>query len=108
MIWWFIRRRNAREIRQLAVSGQLVESLGISLLTDFDGGIHKDLNELSGIQQLPHLLSLTPKGRDEGNQYDQASLQHQLGDFSDTPNILCSVFFLKTKIPVESVADVVA
>ena len=108
VIWWFIWRGNSGKVWQFTLSGQLVESLGVTLLADFDGGINKDLKEFSGIHQLAHLLPLTLKGRDERDQDNQACIQHQLGDFSDTSDIFCSVFLLETKIPVESVTYVIS
>src|SRR5688500_5412079 len=67
-----------------------------------------DLDELSLGEQAACHRTLGAERRDKGSQHNQASVDHQLGRFGNTADVLYSVGFGETEVAAKAVAHVVA
>jgi len=77
--------------------------LGIALLTDLDRAVAEDLDEVDVSDQLPYLVAVRLKGRDERRQHDYSCLDKKLSHLADTADVLGPVFRGKSEVRAESV-----
>jgi hypothetical protein len=111
-----IRRTDTSELGDLALSGFLVQTLGVTLFSDLDGDIDPDLNEGDtrlaagslGFVKCTSLIAVGAIGRDEGCDGDGARVSEELGDLGDSANVLLTILGAEAQVLVQTEADIVA
>jgi len=103
----FVRAVNAGEIDELATAGLGVETLYVAAFAFFQWRVDKDLDELSGIEEVPRHFPLTAEGGNKSDNDDQTGIHHKLGDLGDSTNIFDPVSLGESKIPIEPMADII-
>lgn len=111
-----VRGRDASKLLDLTGAGLLVETLGVTLLSDLERHVDVDLDKGDGLVaalgglgvQLTGDLAIGLVGGDEGGDGDGGGVSKELGDLGDAADVLVTVGLGKAKILVEAEADVVA
>ena len=111
-----IRSGDTSELLNNTLASLLVQTLGVTLLSDLNGDIDIDLDErqtglLTGcgnLVQLTGSVTVLPVGRDERSNGDGVGVGEQLGDLSNAADVLVAVGLAESKVLVQSEADVVA
>lgn len=111
-----IRRADARELWDLALSRLLVQALGIALLGDFDGDVDPDFHERHAgfaartlrLVQLAREVAVAAVRADEARDGDGAGVGEELGDLGDAADVFFAVLRGEAEVLVEPEADVVA
>src|SRR6185369_15012020 len=102
-----VRRRNTSELLDLFRSSLGIQSFGIAPLTNFEGRIHIDFDELARRQNSSYEVPVSAIRRDERRNADHPRLGEELGHLPNAANVFCPVFRRKTKVRTEPVPDVV-
>lgn len=107
--WWFIGRVDSGESLNDSSSSLLVKALDVSVLADREGSVNVTLNkgEFRVLVNSPGEVSVLAEGGDEGDKADDSGIGEELGDLSDSADVLLSVGKRESEILVESVSDVV-
>lgn len=111
-----VRSRDTSEILDLASASLLVETLGVTLLSNLERHVNVDLDEGDGLLaalgslfvKITGDLAIRSVGGDEGGDGDGGGVSKELGDLGDTANVLVAVGLRETKILVKTETDVVA
>ena len=95
-----IRRRNTSKLLDLARSSLLVETLGVALLSHFEGNVDKHLNEGDGLVGTLGLgvkgasrVAVRAVGGDEGGDGDGGRVGEELGYLGDAADVFVAVLF---------------
>ena len=99
---------DASKVFQLASTSFGIETLGVPAFALFKWGIYKDLQKFSRLKDFPGCPSLCSKGRDEADQHNQPSIDHQFRDLGDAAQVLHSIHLGETQIPIKPVSDIVS
>ena len=111
-----IRGTDAGKFRNLALAGLLVQTLGVTLLSDLNRDIDPDLNErnarlatrtFSLVQRAGEVTVRTVR-RDEASDGNGAGVGKQFGHLGDAADVFLAVLRGEAEIFVEAEADVVA
>jgi hypothetical protein len=111
-----VRSRDTSEILDLASASLLVETLGVTLLSNLERHVNVDLNEGDGLVtalgslfvKITGNLAIRSVGRDEGGDGDGGGVSEELGNLGDTANVLVAVGLGESKVLVKAETDVVA
>ena len=105
--WCLIRVRNTSELGDDASTGLGVETLDITTLTDLERGTDVALVELKA-SSLVHLLgevSVSGVWADEGDEDNLTGKAEELGDLSDTADVLGTVLLGEAEVLVKASPD---
>ena len=108
--WSLIRVRDTGEVLDDTVTSLFVETLDISSLANFEGGGDVALEEVEaglGVN-LSSEVSVLGVWGDEGDEADLTGEGEELGDLSDTADVLGSVLSREAEVLVESLSDDIA
>ncbi|TLS23288.1 uncharacterized protein PpBr36_05932 [Pyricularia pennisetigena] len=116
VLWCLVRGRDAGELLDFSGAGLLVQTLGVALLSDLDGDVDVDLDELERLVallrglgvQLPGRLPVGAVRRDEGRQRHDGAVGKQLGHLGDPADVFVAVLFREAQVLVEPEPHVVA
>ena len=105
--WGLIRVRDTSEVGDDTGAGLLVESLDVTALTDLEGGADVALVELEAGSLVDLLGEVSVGGvwGDEGDEDNLTGEAEQLGDLSDTADILLAVVGREAEVLVETGSD---
>lgn len=103
------------ELLDDTLTSLLVETLGVTLLSDLNGNIDVDLDErqtglLTGggdLVQLTGTVTVLLVGGDEGGDGDGVGVGEQLGDLTDAADVLVAVGLAEAQVLVQTETDVV-
>ncbi|KAE8325541.1 hypothetical protein BDV39DRAFT_194337 [Aspergillus sergii] len=112
---FLVRSTDTGELRNLTRPGQLIKTLGVTLLGNLNGDIDEDLNEgQTGLLtrggdfvQFARGVTVCTVGRDERGDGNGGAVGEELGNLCNPTDVLVAVLFAKTEVLVESEADVV-
>lgn len=107
---------DAGELGDLALTGLLVQALGVALLGDLDGDVDPDLDEgdagvAAGPLGLVHLagqVAVRPVRADEASDGEGGRVGEQLGYLGDAPDVLLAVLGREPQVLVQPEPDIVA
>lgn len=104
-----IRSRDTRELLDLTRLGLFVQALGVTLLDDLERSISKDFDErdASSLVESAGGITVLAVGADEGGDSNSGSVSKELGNFTDTADVLGAVVRAKAEVLVQTEADVV-
>lgn len=111
-----IRSRDTSEILNNTSTSLLVQSLGITLLSNLNGHINVDLDERQaglltrggGLVQSAGGVTVLLVGGDERGNSDRGGVSEELSNLSDTADVLVAVCLAESEVLVQSETDVVA
>jgi hypothetical protein len=114
--WLLVRRTDSRELWNLALPRLLIQSFRVPLLGHFYRNINPHLDKGHPtftarplrLVQRPCLIAISPVRADERRDGDGAAISKQLGNLSDTPDVLSPIVGAKSEVLVEAEADVVS
>jgi len=110
-----IRRADTSKLLDNPLTSLLIKSLRITLLRNLNRNINVDLNErktgiFTGGRSLVKSTSRVPillvRGNERSNS-DTSAISEELGDFTDTTNVLVTVILAESEILVQTETDVV-
>jgi hypothetical protein len=102
-----VRSGDTGEVRNGTSTSLFVEALGVSLFASLEGSVNVSLSvlEVSLLVSGEDIFSGTSLGGDERAEDDLSSLVEKLGDFSDTTDVLSTVFGRESKTLVHSLSN---
>src|ERR1700719_1230534 len=107
---FLVRGVNPGEVLYLTRSSAFVKALRITALAHLQRSGDVDLDKIDVITEdnLPRSTSIQAIRRNQRGDNNQPRIRHQLRDFRNTANVLHAIDRRKSKIGVQSVANVVA
>ena len=85
----------------------MVKAFNIPFFAHSQGAPAVDFNKIIYRYQGTYPLTVFADRGDEGSQYDNSRLQEKLDHFADAADIFSSVLWRKSKIPAESMSNIV-
>lgn len=111
-----IRGGDTSELLNNTLTSLLVQTLGVTLLSNLNGDINIDLDERqtgllaggSSLVQLTGSVTILAVGRDERSDGDGVGVGEQLGNLGNATDVLVTVGLAESEVLVQSEADVIA
>lgn len=111
-----VRSRDTSEILNDTSTSLLVQSLGVTLLSNLNGNINVHLDERQtglltrggDLVQSAGGVTVLLVGGDERGNGDRGGISEELSDLSDTADVLVTVSLAESEVLVQSETDVVA
>lgn len=102
-----VRIRDTSEARDDSSSSLLIKSLNISRFTHFQRSGNMSLEELESVLlvDVSNEISISGVGGDEGGEGDLSALVEELGDLSDSSDVLSSIFSREAEVLVKSLTN---
>src|SRR3954471_16223126 len=108
MLWPFVNLIDTSEIFDLASTSASIQTFWVTRDTLIERRVNEDLDKFVRLEEIAHHPALGAKRGDERAEHDQTGLCHQLGDFSDTTNVLHAIGVRKPQVLSQTMTDVVA
>ena len=106
--WLLIRARDAREMRDGTGAGLGVEALGVSRLASGECCCAVHLIKVTLRHESAGPFSVGSEWGDKSGDDDGPSIEEELGDLPNAPDVFLAGGIRKAQVPAQPVADIVA
>jgi len=105
---WFVYAVDTGEIYQLSAPRLGIQSFRIAAFAFFEWGVHKDFQEFSGLKARPGDFPLGTIWADKRDDHHEPRIHKQPRNLGYAANVFDAIGLGKSKVPVQTVANVVA
>lgn len=105
-----IRIVNTREVLNNSLTGLLVQTLRIALLSHLERDIDMNLDEWDAglFVDLASVLAIGDIGGDKSGSSDDTNVTHKFGNLRDTTDVLLAISGAEAEVAVETETDVIS